>query len=181
MQTKADNGKLQILSQSNIEKLTNEVRRISFLYQAGRIRGIKAHEMLHGCTKDLNTLFWKISAVIGREHSAIDAIHKINNSGQVWPDGRGYLSKRTAEAIDAFLLASKLYRSGDEVTSYSLVKKAGQLARRLIRTDSKVLCQDIRDLLYTARKHSPTPEFEQEVIPEDVEMEDMKVRRVVQE
>lgn len=179
MNQKSDKAKLAFFSESIKERMEIEVRRIGHLYQAGRIGGIKGHEKLHQATKDLSTLYWRISAVIGREHSAIDAIHRINNSGKVWPDGRNYLSKRTADAIDAFLLASKLFRSGDDVTNYSLLRDAGKLARRLIRVDAMVLRQDINDLLYTARKHPSTPVSEEVVIPEEVPEEDMLVKKNV--
>ena len=166
MNQKPDSTKLQILSETNIERMNIEVRRIAHLYQARRIRGIRAHEMLHGCTKDINTIFWQVSAEIGKAHQAIDNIHKIN-TGSIHPDGRGYLSKRTCDAIQEMLVVSYMFRSGK--TEYVELRKSAKIAQGLMKTDVRCLCQDIRDLLYRARKYEPQePESIDTVTPEEM-------------
>ena len=55
---KQDSTKLQFFSESVIQRMEVEINRISQLYKAKRIDGIRGHEQLHAATKDINSIFW---------------------------------------------------------------------------------------------------------------------------
>jgi len=166
-----------------------EVNRVSQLYKADRIGGIRGHEMLHTATKDLNSIFWQVSAMISQEHHKIDFLHKVKRSMGLDLQGPQYLSNPTIEALANFVIASRLYRTG--LTDFRLLKKSGILARRLLRIDSICLRQDISDLIHRAKRFQPDPvNFQQEDSLEDVpidykesipEYEKMEVKKIIKD
>ena len=148
MKNKKD--KLQFFSESLTERIQIEVNRVSQLYKADRIGGIRGHEMLHQATRDINKVFWQVSTMIGKEHQKIDYLHKVKRSMADPLNSQQYFSKPTLESLENLVKESKLFRSG--LSDYGLLRKAGILARRLVRIDSIVLRQDIADLLHKAKR-----------------------------
>ena len=179
MSNKKDSTNLQFFSESIKERMQIEINRVTQLYKADRIGGIRGHEMLHQATKDINNLFWQVSAMIGQEHQKIDYLHKVKKAMQNPLEDQKYFSKPTIEALDNLLTTSKFYRIG--VSPFSALRKAGILARRLVRIDSRILRQDISDLLYKAKRFTP-PEPEGEPHPDemfqDVLPSDMEVKKI---
>lgn len=75
MSKKQDVTKLAFFSESTLQRMQIEINRVSQLYRADRIGGIRGHEMLHQATRDINSIFWQVSAMIGQEHNKIDSLH----------------------------------------------------------------------------------------------------------
>jgi len=98
MNQKKDSTKLKFFNESVLQRMEIEVNRVSQLYKADRIGGIRGHEMLHTATKDLNSIFWQVSAMISQEHHKIDFLHKVKRSMGLDLQGPQYLSNPTIEA-----------------------------------------------------------------------------------
>ena len=181
MSNKKDSTNLQFFNESVLERMQIEINRVTQLYKADRIGGIRGHEMLHSASEDINKLFWQVSAMIGQEHNKIDYLHKVKKAMQHPLEDQKYFSKPTIEALDSLVTVSKFYRAG--ISPFSALRKAGILARKLVRIDCHVLRQDISDLLYKAKRFTP-PEPEGEPHPDemypDVSFEDMEVKKVSQ-
>ena len=139
-------------SDSTKDSLDNQVARIIYLYQLGRIRGPRAHEMLHDCTTDLGTIYWAVSGTIGRAHNCINIVHRIRNSREsnIFPDGRNYLSKQTASALDRVLRTSRDCAEGR--ASYKEFRDLTRIAQQLMKQDVRTLCQDLSDLVYKIKR-----------------------------
>ena len=163
MNQKANSTKLQILCQSNIERLSIEVNRIPQLYQAGRIRGLKGHELLHDATKDLHTIFWDITTEIGQAHRDIDNIRGAKNSSK----GKGYLSQCVGDALQNLLAHSRLFRLGK--SDYKELRTTAKLTQKIMKADVSSLSNEIDDMLYRARTEDPT---------DFVTQEEMSIKRI---
>ena len=145
-------AKLIHFSDSTKDSLDNQIARIVYLYQLGRIRGVRAHEMLHDCTKDLGTIYWSVASVIARAHQTINIVHRIKNSqdSNIFPDGRNYLSRQTAEALDRVLRTSRDCAEGR--ASYKEFRDLTRIAQQLMKQDVRTLCQDLSDLVYKIKR-----------------------------
>lgn len=181
MSKKQDVTKLAFFSESTLQRMQIEINRVSQLYRAERIRG---HEMLHAARKDAEAIYWHACRVIASEHAKIDFLHKVKRSMEVPQPTGQYLTRPTLEALDNFALASKLYRTG--LSDFGILKKAGTLARRLLRIDTICLRTDISDLIRKARKFTPQPEefVKAEELDyhsfDDTQLSDMEVKKFSQ-
>lgn len=181
MNTKADKTKLRILSQTNLDRLEIEVNNIVTLYRLGRIRGQQAHQMLHDARKDVEQIFWSASGIVAQGHGKIDFLHKVKNAMGPDIEKGQFMSKPTLKALDDLVRSSKLYRRG--VISYAGLRKTSRLARKLVRVDSIVLRQDIRDLTRKAREYDPIDQEPDQEFPEleVVDLRDMLIKLVEKE
>ena len=165
-ESKKDNStKLQFFTESGMDRMKVEIERVSQLYKANRIDGIRGHEMLHQGTKDLQDIYWKVSAMIGAEHRRINFLHQVKKSMSRPLNEKEYFSKPTIEALDNFALASKFQKSG--LSEIAILKKMADTARRLVRMDARILRQEIRQVVRDARKVNPV-EISAEQLPDHV-------------